>query len=88
MLVEVTSSFNKDISKLRDKKLLIAIKATLQNIESAKDLAGILHLKKLAGATNYFRIRVGDYRMGIYVDSDIVTIVRFLHRREVYRYFP
>ncbi len=30
MVVEVTSDFNKDIRKLRDKKLLLAIKTALQ----------------------------------------------------------
>jgi hypothetical protein len=55
MLVEVASSFNKDISKLQDKKLLAGIKAALQLIESSSSLTEIPHLKKLAGTSNYFR---------------------------------
>jgi len=88
MLVEVTANFNKDISKLRDRKLLIAIKAALQHIESASTLEEIPHLKKMQGASSYFRIRIGDYRMGIHADNNKVTIARFLHRKEIYRYFP
>ena len=88
MQVEVTSSFNKDISKLRDKKLLLAIKTTLQHIESSDNLSDIPHLKKLEGTSNYFRLRISDYRMGIYVHNNKITIVRFLHRKDIYRYFP
>lgn len=88
MFVEVAASFNKDISKLRDKKLLIAIRSALQQIESAANLSEIYHLKKLSGSNHYYRIRVGDYRIGIYVENEHITVVRFLHRREVYRYFP
>jgi hypothetical protein len=46
MRVEVTRPFNKDISKLRNKKLLLALRSSLQQIESAKTLAEIPNLKK------------------------------------------
>ena len=88
MIIEVASSFNKDISKLKDKKIILAVKMVLQHIESASSLSDIPHLKKLAGTSNYFRLRISDYRMGIFVINNKVTIVRFLHRREIYRYFP
>ena len=48
MLVEVTSNFNKDIAKLQDKKLLLAIKTALQHIEAADSLTEIPNLKKNA----------------------------------------
>lgn len=42
---------------------------------------------KLAGATQTFRIRVGDYRVVYDVDdaNSVVTVSRIRHRREVYR---
>jgi mRNA interferase RelE/StbE len=88
MRVEVTRQFNKDISKLKDKKLLLAIKSALQQIESAGTLAEIHNLKKMEGTSHHFRIRIGDYRMGIYFDKNTVSVSRFLHRKEIYRYFP
>jgi len=36
----------------------------------------------------YYRIRLGDYRIGLVVNEQTVVFVRFLHRREIYRYFP
>ena len=42
---------------------------------------------KLAGGTNAWRIRVGDWRV-VYVVEDarlLVLVVRVAHRREVYR---
>lgn len=61
MDIEVTSSFNKDISKLKDKKLLLAIKMALQLIEKSKSISQISNLKKLEGTSNYFRLRISDY---------------------------
>ena len=43
--------------------------------------------RKLAGSTNDWRVRVGDYRI-IYEIADtirVVRVVRVRHRREVYR---
>jgi mRNA interferase RelE/StbE len=45
-------------------------------------------MKKLAGGKSYFRVRVGSYRLGFAAKGDTVTLIRFLHRKEVYRYFP
>ena len=43
--------------------------------------------RKLAGALEGWRIRMGDYRILYQIDDDAqtVTIVRVKHRREVYR---
>ena len=46
------------------------------------------NLRKLRGSDRYYRIRVGEYRVGLSVEGDTVTFVRFLHRKDVYRYFP
>jgi mRNA interferase RelE/StbE len=44
-------------------------------------------VKKLQGAPDHYRIRVGDYRVIYRVEKKIVTIVvvKIGHRREVYR---
>lgn len=88
MIVKVTPHFNKDLSKLSDKKLIQSIKTILQKLEMANSLTEIPALKKMEGATKHFRIRIGNFRMGIYFDDNTVYIARFLHRKEIYRYFP
>ena len=44
-------------------------------------------VRKLVGALEGWRIRVGDYRILYQIDDDAqtVTIARVKHRREVYR---
>ncbi|MDI6790202.1 MAG: hypothetical protein QME44_05890 [Thermodesulfobacteriota bacterium] len=46
------------------------------------------NIKKLRAQGNYYRIRLGDYRIGLVVDDIGARFVRFLHRSEIYRYFP
>ncbi|HEV7231842.1 MAG TPA: type II toxin-antitoxin system RelE/ParE family toxin, partial [Bacteroidia bacterium] len=67
------------------KKLLAEI---IQEIQSAGKLTDIIHVKKLQGTKNCFRIRIGDYRLGMIVNGQKVELIRLLHRKEIYRYFP
>ncbi len=48
----------------------------------------ITNIKKLQGYDNAYRIRVGDYRVGIIFDGETAIFERVLHRKEIYRYFP
>ncbi|MBD2314595.1 type II toxin-antitoxin system RelE/ParE family toxin [Desertifilum sp. FACHB-1129] len=88
MEVEFRKSFAKDLSKIRDGDLLARIKAVILEIEEAETLEDMSNVKKLKAEGDYYRIRVGDYRIGILLDEEVVVFVRVLHRKEVYRYFP
>jgi mRNA interferase RelE/StbE len=57
-------------------------------VEEAKELANLSNVKKLNAPGSFFRIRIGDYRIGICLDGDTVEFVRVLPRRDLYRYFP
>ena len=88
MSVEFRKSFEKDLSKIRDVELLQRIQGVIEEIESIDSLKKLSNVKKLKAEGDYYRIRVGDYRIGLFVSEDVVTFVRVLHRKEVYRYFP
>jgi mRNA interferase RelE/StbE len=82
------ASFLNDVKKLREGKVQRAVAAAISNVEQANSLDQIRALKRLSGHHEYFRIRVGDWRIGLRVENDLVTFVRCLNRREVYRFFP
>jgi mRNA interferase RelE/StbE len=86
--VRFKASFATDLRALKDRPILDRIKATIATVESAESLLELSNLKKLRGGGAYYRVRVGDYRVGIAFEEDTVVFVRVLHRREVYRYFP
>jgi mRNA-degrading endonuclease RelE of RelBE toxin-antitoxin system len=51
------------------------------------DINGIRNLKKLKAQGSHYRIRMGDYRLGLVIEEDTVCFVRFLHRSEIYKFF-
>ena len=42
----------------------------------------------MSASGNFYRIRVGSYRIGVEVEDDVVILLRFGHRSEIYRRFP
>ena len=88
MRVEFKKRFTRDLKKVKDKLLLRQVKEAIQFVEKAQTLREVENLKKLRGGDRYYRIRIGDYRIGLIIENETVTFARFLHRREIYRYFP
>jgi mRNA interferase RelE/StbE len=88
VIVTFRKSFEKDLSKLRDADLLQKIQAVIEAAEAAVNLVDINNLKKLKADGDYYRIRVGNYRLGLVLDETGIVFVRVLHRKEMYRYFP
>ena len=80
--------FLKEVSNLNDAKLQISIEEIINESERAQNTSQIKNIKKLKGFKNAYRIRVGEYRIGILIEKNTIIFVRFLHRREVYKYFP
>jgi len=85
--VEFKESFVKDLKRVRDEALKRRVTATIERVEQAQNLQEIGNIKGLRGGEGYYRIRIGDYRLGLLLEDDTVTFVRFLHRKDVYRYF-
>ena len=88
MKVQFRTSFTKDLRSIEDKDLLTRISEAITDVENAQSLQDIANLKKLKGKNGYYRLRVGDHRIGLVAVDDEVTFVRCLNRREIYRYFP
>lgn len=88
MNVQFRASFSKDLRSIKNKNLLDRIRETVEYIEKAQKLPDIANLKKLKGGRIYYRIRVGEYRIGLTIENNTVAFVRCLNRKEIYRYFP
>ena len=81
-------SFADDLSALTDAGLRRRIQRVIEQVEAARTFQQIPNLKRLDAKGKYYRIRVGDYRLGFVFEQGAVTFVRCLDRKEIYRYFP
>ncbi len=81
-------SFDADLSAITDAGLLRRIRRVIERVEAARAFQQIPNLKRLEATGKYYRIRLGDYRIGFVFERGAVTFVRCLNRKEIYRYFP
>jgi mRNA interferase RelE/StbE len=81
-------SFDADLSAITDLALLRRIRKVIEHLEFVRTFQQVPNLKRLDVKVKYYRIRVGDYRLGFVFEHGAATFVRCLHRREIYRYFP
>lgn len=87
--VRYTRTFLKEMARLPHKvRGRVEEIAFGENIKRDPFLAG--KTQKLSGYQTYYKIRVGDYRIGLLIDSSeqLVEFQRVLHRRHIYRKFP
>jgi mRNA-degrading endonuclease RelE of RelBE toxin-antitoxin system len=42
----------------------------------------------MKGYLGFFKVRFGNYRVGLSLEGDGIVFERVLHRKEIYRYFP
>ncbi len=86
-------SFAGDLKKRKnDSDFIQRVKTVIQEVEKAENISDIPDLKKLTNENIYYRIRTGNFRIGIKIVSveseTAVAFVRALHRKDIYRKFP
>ena len=88
MDVEFLDKFNKDLDKISLKSVKNNLAKLIVNMEAAKSVSEISQTKKLKGHKSAYRVRISDYRVGIFVEGNKVTFARVVHRKDIYNVFP
>ncbi len=88
MKVTFDQKFYKRLSKIKDKDLLSKVRRAILNAEAAATVHEILHFKKLESSGEYYRMRIGDYRIGIELIGNTLCFITIAHRNDIYKLFP
>ena len=80
--------FSKDLDKIRQPKDLESIAEIISSVRSAKRFGDVPGIKKLVGFEDAYRIRSGDYRIGVFLNAEVVEFARVAHRKDIYKLFP
>ena len=68
--------------------MLRLIKKEVKKIESVETVRQVGNITRLRDKADFYRIRIGHYRIGLKLQENVVHFVRILHRKDIYRYFP
>lgn len=87
--VEYTKTFLKDLADLPTAIQERVEPIVFQQLESEHPF-NLGYLEKMKGYADKYKIRVGDYRIGITLVKETQTLIcqRIAHRKDIYRVFP
>lgn len=88
MQIELTRKFKKQVEVCKDQRLRSKVLGIIQAVIATYSMNEFPNLKKLTGSKNSYRIRLGNYRIGIVINENTVTFAAFDHRSDIYKYFP
>jgi mRNA interferase RelE/StbE len=89
MKVEFDKSFEKSLDKIKNKSIYSDVEKIIIQCENSKSLSEIHNVKKLSGFNTYYRIRMGEYRLGIErISKDTIRFIIIAHRKDIYKSFP
>jgi mRNA interferase RelE/StbE len=86
--VEFLKKFSKDLDNLKKPQIQHTLISLIESLEAADSTSDIPNLKKLKGSTSAYRIRIGDYRIGVFIENDVIELARIAHRKDIYNIFP
>ncbi|MDZ8108864.1 MAG: type II toxin-antitoxin system RelE/ParE family toxin [Nostoc sp. DedQUE12a] len=87
--VEYTKRFLKDLADLPEDVQARIEPIVFEELESENPFE-LGYLQKMKGYDDKYKIRVGNYRIGITVDKETQTLIcqRVAHRKDIYNIFP
>ena len=88
MLVKYRTSFNNDLKKLKSSKMLDRVAEIIEFLKNVSSIDSLSNIQKLKGEGNYYRIRIGSWRIGISLSGNDIELIRILPRKDIYKYFP
>jgi mRNA-degrading endonuclease RelE of RelBE toxin-antitoxin system len=78
--VQYRQLFLRDLKKLKKQSVYQQIvELAFEILPNTEDLRSLSNVKALKGYPNQYRIRIGDYRVGIEVNRGKVEMMRVLH---------
>jgi len=88
MDVRYKKKFLKELSKLPKEYAQIIENFIFDELPNYSSLSETGKIEKMTGYRDYFKIRFGNYRVGIKKEDNYIVVVTVKHRKEIYKFFP
>ena len=88
MKIEYPKKFLKELAKIPFNFRLLIEEFIFEELPSLDSITQSKRIEQMKGYSGYYKIRFGNYRIGLKVENEKVIMKRVLHRKDIYRYFP
>jgi mRNA interferase RelE/StbE len=87
--VAYTKTFLKDLAKVVPQKRRQQIeKFVFDELPLLPSVESAGNIEKMIGHKNHYKVRFGNYRVGIIKSGNQLELLRVLDRKDIYKFFP
>ena len=58
------------------------------DLVSVFSISSLGKVEKMQGYDGFYKVRFGNYRLGLVIENERITVKTVMHRREIYKFFP
>ena len=88
MKVRFRKRFLKELSKIPKAERSNIELFVFKELPKANSIFELGNVEKMKGYASYYKVRFGQYRIGLKMENDRIILERALHSKDIYRYFP
>jgi mRNA interferase RelE/StbE len=86
--VEYRKRFLKELAKIPSVERKQIEQFVFDELPSLELIAKSGKIERMKGYPSCYKVRFGDYRIGLRLEGNTIVFERVLHRKDIYRYFP
>jgi mRNA interferase RelE/StbE len=80
--------FLKELAALPSKYRIKIEHFVFTELVSVSSSSACAKMEKMKGYNDFYKVRFGNYRLGLKFENNKLICERVLHRRDIYKYFP
>ena len=88
MEIRYHNQFHRDLRRLGNPSLAAQVEQVIEELKAAPTIRDMHGVSRMTAPGEHYRVRIGEYRLGITMDGQTAILRRFLPRGEIYRRFP
>ncbi|ATG89582.1 type II toxin-antitoxin system RelE family toxin [Methylomonas koyamae] len=88
MQIEYRKKFLKQLAELPASIRPKIEQFVFEDLIKANSVFELGKVEKMQGYDGFYKVRFGDYRVGLIIKDDLVAVATVMHRKEIYKFFP
>jgi mRNA interferase RelE/StbE len=88
MTVQYTTKFLKQLSHRPSADRSRIERFVFSKLPTLASLGNTGKIERMVGHPGFYKIRFGDYRVGLQQQGDTLILKAVMHRKDIYKYFP
>ncbi|WP_292436336.1 type II toxin-antitoxin system RelE/ParE family toxin [Methylobacter sp.] len=88
MKVEYSKNFLKELAAVPSDVRSKIESFVFDELVSASSIYEMGKVEKMKGYDGFYKVRFGNYRLGLMLKNETIAVKTVMHRREIYKFFP